>query len=49
MKREKEDLSVMSVAMASTNKTAISGMLVMNLVLALAYVIEVAKVLEFQL
>lgn len=43
MKREKEDLSVLSVAMASTNKTAISGMLVMNLVLALAYAIEVVK------
>ena len=43
MKREKEDLSILSVATASTNKTAISGMLVMNLVLALAYAIEVVK------
>ncbi len=43
MKREKEDLSVMSVAMASTNKAAISGMLVMNFVLALAYAVEVIK------
>jgi methyl-accepting chemotaxis protein len=43
MKREKEDLSVKSVAMASTNKTAISGMIVMNLVLALAYALEVVK------
>ena len=43
MKREKEDLSVMSVAMASKNKTAISGMFTMNFVLAVAYAIEVAK------
>jgi len=43
MKREKEDLSVKSVAMAGMNKTAISGLLVMNLVLALAYAIEVIK------
>lgn len=43
MKRETEDLSVKSVALTSTNKTAISGMIVMNLVLALAYVIEVLK------
>lgn len=43
MKREKEDLSVASVAMASTNKTAISGLLVMNFVLALAYALEVVK------
>lgn len=43
MKREKEDLSLKSVAMSSTNKTAITGMIVMNLVLALAYVIEVVK------
>ena len=43
MKREKEDLSVKSVAMASTNKTAISGLLVMNFVLALAYALEVVK------
>ncbi len=43
MKREKEDLSVMSVAAASKNMTAISGMLVMNLVLALAYALEVVK------
>ena len=43
MKREKEDLSILSVATASTNKTAISGMMVMNLVLALAYAIEVVK------
>ncbi len=43
MKREKEDLSVLSVATASTNKTAISGMIVMNLVLALAYAIELVK------
>ena len=43
MKREKEDLSVKSVAMASTNKTAISGLLVMNFVLAVAYALEVVK------
>lgn len=43
MKREKEDLSIKSVAMISTNKTAISGMIVMNLVLALAYALEVLK------
>ena len=43
MKREKEDLSVKSIAMTSTNKTAITGMVVMNLVLALAYAIEVVK------
>jgi len=43
MKREKEDLSVKSVAVASTNKTAISGLLVMNFVLAAAYAIEVLK------
>ena len=43
MKKEKEDLSVKSVAMASTNKTAISGLVVMNLVLALAYALEVVK------
>jgi methyl-accepting chemotaxis protein len=43
VKREKEDLSVKSVAMASTNKTAISGLLVMNFVLALAYALEVVK------
>lgn len=43
MKKEKEDLSVKSIAMASTNKTAISGLLVMNLVLALAYALEVVK------
>lgn len=43
MKRVQEDLSVKSVAAASTNKTAISGMLVMNLVLAVAYAIEVVK------
>jgi len=43
MKREKEDLSVMSVAAASKNMTAISGMLVMNLVLAIAYALEVVK------
>ncbi|MBR6536051.1 MAG: hypothetical protein IKT67_02530 [Lachnospiraceae bacterium] len=43
MKRETEDLSVKSVAAASTNKTAISGLLVMNFVLALAYAVEVIK------
>jgi len=43
MKREKEDLSVKSVAIASTNKTAISGLLVMNFVLAIAYALEVVK------
>ncbi len=43
MKREKEDLSVKSIAMTSTNKTAITGMVVMNFVLALAYAIEVVK------
>ena len=43
MKREKEDLSVKSVAMVSTNKTAISGLLVMNFVLAVAYALEVVK------
>ncbi len=43
MKREAEDLSVKSVATTSTNKTAISGMLVMNFVLAVAYAIEVVK------
>lgn len=43
MKREKEDLAVKSVAMASTNKTAISGLVVMNFVLALAYALEVVK------
>ena len=43
MKREKEDLSVKSIAVSSTNKTAISGLLVMNMVLALAYAIEVLK------
>lgn len=43
MKREKEELSVMSVAMASTNKTAITGMSIMNLVLAVAYAVELIK------
>jgi len=43
MKKEKEDLSVKSVAMTSTNKTAMSGLLVMNMVLALAYALEVVK------
>lgn len=43
MKRESEDLSVLSVATASTNRTAMSGLIVMNLVLAAAYAIEVIK------
>lgn len=43
MKREKEDLSVKSVAMAGTNKTAIIGMVIMNIVLAAAYAIELIK------
>lgn len=43
MKKEREDLSVKSIATASKNKTAISGMIVMNLVLALAYAVEVLK------
>ena len=43
MKREAEDLSVMSVATASTNRTAMSGLIVMNIVLALAYALEVVK------
>jgi len=43
MKRETEDLSVKSVAVTSTNKTAITGMCIMNVVLALAYAIEVVK------
>ena len=43
MKREKEDLSVKSIAMAGTNKTAIIGMVIMNIVLAAAYAIELIK------
>ena len=43
MKYITEDLSVKSVATASRNKTAISGMVVMNMVLALAYAVEVLK------
>lgn len=43
MKRENEDLSVKSNAMKSMNTTAISGMVIMNVVLALAYLIELIK------
>lgn len=43
MKRETEDLSVKNNAIKSINKTVITGMVVMNLVLALAYAMEVVK------
>lgn len=43
MEKRKEDLSVQSVAMSSTNKTAIMGLTIMNFVLAVAYVLEVVK------
>ncbi len=43
MSKQNEDLSVKMEAEKSRNKTAITGMIVMNAVLALAYVIEVAK------
>lgn len=43
MKKEKLDLSVKSNAMRSMNATAISGQLIMNVVIALAYLIELIK------
>lgn len=43
MKREKEDLSIKSNALKSMNETVIMGMFVMNIVLAVAYAIEVVK------
>lgn len=43
MSKQNEDLSVTWVAEKSRNETAITGMIVMNTVLALAYVIEVIK------
>ncbi len=43
MKRENEDLSVKNNAIKSINKTVITGMTVMNLVLAVAYAMEVVK------
>lgn len=43
MKKEKLDLSIKSNAIKSMNGTAISGLIVMNSVLALAYLIEMIK------
>lgn len=43
MKKEREDLSVKEVAAKNMNQTVITGMSVMNIVLAAAYAIEVVK------
>ena len=43
MKKEKLDLSVKSNAMRSMNATAITGQVIMNVVIALAYLIELIK------
>lgn len=43
MKRGNEDLSVKSNAVKSMNETAMVGMVIMNVVIALAYVIELMK------
>lgn len=43
MKKEKEDLSVKEVAAKNMNQTVITGMFVMNLILTVAYAVEVVK------
>lgn len=43
MKKEKEDLSVKEVAAKNMNQTVIIGMFVMNLILTVAYAVEVVK------